>query len=189
MIVMDKYDQHCESMRYRVCGVCVSFALGLLVNHACWYRLVGQGGAQVYKRLYRSRRDAWLGGVAGGIAEYFDIDPVIVRLVWLFTGFFAGGGVLAYLVAWILIPLNPDEAADPRFESRRSWSETVETVVETTRRGPSNPRQTLGWILVIIGFFVLLAKLIPWMVAVSISLWPIAIIILGIALLIQGMRR
>lgn len=137
------------------------------------------------RRLYRSRREAWLGGVAAGIADYFDIDPVIVRLVWLFTIFLGGSGIVAYVIAWVLIPPHPDEPIDPRFEGARNWSETVvETVRET-----SNPRQVLGWILVIVGIVVLMLKLIPVILVVLGALWPLILIILGIALLIQGMRR
>lgn len=137
------------------------------------------------RRLYRSRREAWLGGVAAGIADYFDIDPVIVRLVWLFTIFLGGSGIVAYVIAWVLIPPHPDEPIDPRFEGTRNWSETVvETVRET-----SNPRQVLGWILVIVGIVVLMLKLIPVILVVLGALWPLILIILGIALLIQGMRR
>lgn len=49
-----------------------------------------------------------IGGVCGGIGEYFDIDPTIVRLAWAFMALWVGFGVLAYLIAWIVIPLNPN---------------------------------------------------------------------------------
>lgn len=60
------------------------------------------------KRLYRSRTDRMIAGVAGGIASYLDLDPTLVRLVWAFT-FLPGGvpGLLLYLIAWIVIPLEP----------------------------------------------------------------------------------
>ncbi len=63
-----------------------------------------------YKRLYRSGNDRIVGGVLGGIADYFNIDPVIVRIIYivlLFASF--GFMVLAYLVAWIIIPRNPNQ--------------------------------------------------------------------------------
>ncbi len=56
------------------------------------------------KRLYRSRKDKILGGVCGGIAEYFNIDPVIIRLLWILLIFVGGSGILAYIIAWIIIP-------------------------------------------------------------------------------------
>jgi len=62
--------------------------------------------AQV-KRLYRSGKERILGGVCGGLGEYFSVDPVIIRLLWVFFALVYGTGVLAYLIAWIIIPKNP----------------------------------------------------------------------------------
>ncbi len=61
------------------------------------------------KKLYRSRKNKILAGVCGGIAEYFNQDPTIIRIIFaiLFLGF--GIGLLAYIVAWVLIPVNPSE--------------------------------------------------------------------------------
>ena len=61
-----------------------------------------------YKKLYRSTRDKWLGGVCGGIAEHFNKDPVIIRLLWiLVTIFSVGFGVLAYIIFWIILDKDP----------------------------------------------------------------------------------
>lgn len=59
------------------------------------------------KRLMRSSRDKKLGGVCAGLADYFDLDPTIVRVVWLLAVFLGGTGVLAYLILWIVLPLAP----------------------------------------------------------------------------------
>ena len=60
------------------------------------------------KRLYRSRKDKVIGGVCGGIAAYLEVDPVVVRLVWaILTVISMGMGILAYLVAWVIIPEEP----------------------------------------------------------------------------------
>ena len=57
------------------------------------------------RKLTRSRKDKMLGGVCGGMAEYFDVDPTLVRVAWvLVTLISMGFGVLGYLAAWILIP-------------------------------------------------------------------------------------
>lgn len=63
----------------------------------------------MYKRLYRSRTDRMLAGVCGGIAKYFEIDPTLVRLFWLIATFAGGSGILAYIIAAIVIPLEPIE--------------------------------------------------------------------------------
>ncbi len=61
------------------------------------------------KRLYRSKTERMLGGVCGGLGEHFDVDPTVVRLIWvLVTLISLGTGLLLYLIAWIIIP---DEGA------------------------------------------------------------------------------
>jgi len=56
------------------------------------------------KRLYRSKKEKILGGVCGGIAEYFNKDPTLIRLLWILFTFLGGAGILAYIIAWIIIP-------------------------------------------------------------------------------------
>lgn len=60
------------------------------------------------KRLYRSKTERKISGVCGGIAEYFDVDPTLIRLLWLCAIFFAGGGLFAYIVAIIVVPEKPE---------------------------------------------------------------------------------
>jgi phage shock protein C len=60
------------------------------------------------KRLYRSKRDRKVAGVCGGIGEYFGIDTVLVRLLWVFFTLAGGGGVLAYIIAWFVVPESPE---------------------------------------------------------------------------------
>lgn len=61
------------------------------------------------KKLYRSKTDKKVCGVCGGIAEYLDIDVTLVRLGAVAMVVFAGGGLLAYIVAAIVMPENPNE--------------------------------------------------------------------------------
>src|SRR5512136_1735315 len=61
------------------------------------------------KRLYRSRTHRIIGGVAGGLGEYLDIDPVLVRIVFVVAFFAGGAGLLTYIIAWIIIPEQPRE--------------------------------------------------------------------------------
>ncbi|MFW6021921.1 MAG: PspC domain-containing protein [Halanaerobiaceae bacterium] len=56
------------------------------------------------KRLYRSKEQRIIAGVCGGIAEYFNTDPTIVRLAWVLFAVAFGSGILAYIIAWIVIP-------------------------------------------------------------------------------------
>ncbi|MGN0982688.1 MAG: PspC domain-containing protein [Candidatus Limivicinus sp.] len=59
------------------------------------------------KKLYKSNTNKMLEGVCGGIAEYFGIDPTIVRLAWVVFCALGGSGILAYIIAAIIIPSAP----------------------------------------------------------------------------------
>ena len=60
------------------------------------------------KKLYRSRENAMLAGVCGGIGEFFEIDPTLVRLAWVLFCAMGGSGFVAYIVAAIIIPRAPE---------------------------------------------------------------------------------
>ncbi len=60
------------------------------------------------KRLYKSNTDKKIDGVCAGIAEYFDIDPTIIRLAWVLVSLFVGSGIIAYIIAMIVLPSKPE---------------------------------------------------------------------------------
>ena len=60
------------------------------------------------KRLYKSNKNKMLDGVCGGIGEYINIDPTIVRLGWVVFCALGGSGIIAYIIAAIIIPRNPE---------------------------------------------------------------------------------
>ncbi len=68
-----------------------------------------QDKAKDAPKLLRSKTDRLIGGVCGGVAEYFKIDPFIVRIGWVFITLFAGAGIIAYIAALIIVPENPDQ--------------------------------------------------------------------------------
>ena len=59
------------------------------------------------KRLYLSDTDKKIGGVCGGIGEYFSVDPTLIRLLWVIFALMGGSGILAYIIAWAIIPQKP----------------------------------------------------------------------------------
>ena len=59
------------------------------------------------KKLYRSRKNRVIAGICGGLAEYFDIDLIIVRLITLILVLSFGAGLIAYIIAWIVVPEEP----------------------------------------------------------------------------------
>lgn len=96
------------------------------------------------KRLYRSRTNRVIAGVCGGFAEYFDIDPTLVRIVMILLTIFGGWGILLYVAALIIVPLNPST-----------------TVAGGTAQPVTDPSaiQIIGITMVVIGFFVLFINL------------------------------
>lgn len=123
------------------------------------------------KRLYRSKSNRMIFGVCGGLAEYLNIDAVLVRIAWLALTFFGGIGLLLYIVSLIIIPENPEH---------------------TSQSNEINPKSDRGlfWgsLLIIVGAAMLLKKLglfyyfnlwnLPWQVV-----WAIFLILIGIFLL------
>lgn len=81
--------------------------------------------ADEVKKLYRSKDDRWLGGVCGGIAKYFNVDSTIIRALFILLALAVGGGILVYIILWIIIPEEPDEsvAAAPVEEPDEALSE------------------------------------------------------------------
>jgi phage shock protein C len=123
-----------------------------------------------------------LGGVAGGLAKYLDVDPTLVRLAFVALFFAAGAGFLAYLVAWIVIP-EESGAADA------AASPPVGTEVDSDRRAGGagrGARLVVGAVLVTIGVFLLLDWALPDLYH---FVWPAAVIALGLGLLAYGARR
>ncbi len=75
------------------------------------------------KRLTRSRHERLLAGVAGGIGNYLNIDPLLIRLVFLVLSLANGVGILLYLVFWLLVPLEGSPAMDTRDRVRENVDE------------------------------------------------------------------
>jgi phage shock protein C len=69
------------------------------------------GAVAARQKLMRSRTNRKIAGVCAGFAEYFDLDVTVVRVVWLIVALFGGGGVLAYIIAWIIMPEEPESVA------------------------------------------------------------------------------
>jgi len=65
------------------------------------------------KRLYRSRTEEMIAGVCGGLADYLNVDPTVIRLVFLLLLFAGGGGLFIYLILWVIMPLEPVSGSSP----------------------------------------------------------------------------
>lgn len=142
------------------------------------------------KRLYRSAKSKVFGGVAGGIAEYFDIDPIIIRLLFVIIAFAGGGGAIVYLILWIALPLEPITPFTMNMGSGEPFNSTNPGDQSTSdfSTGTSNPfeipvksenRNGLigGIVLISLGVIFLANRFIP-----NINfgdLWPLVLVVLG----------
>lgn len=133
------------------------------------------------KRLYRSRQNRILAGVCGGIADYFKIDPLIIRLFFVFIFFLNGAGILAYIIGWIIIPERPYDYNGEQYNEKFD----EESYYENESSGFNRTNQRfIGIILIIIGAFIIFSKVIP--LIVWRNFWAIILIVLGISILVKG---
>lgn len=143
------------------------------------------------KRLYRSYTDKMLGGVCGGLGEYFDIDPVIIRVLFIVAVIFGGGGILAYIILWIVIPQKPFTI--PKFNQQSS--NQTETNTEQSSNDDSfknfviekrkmNKNSLVGIILIFLGVLFLLDNFIPRFNFHD--FWPLILIGIGFALILNA---
>ncbi len=127
-----------------------------------------------------------IAGVCGGIAEYLDIDPTLVRLIMVLLFFANGTGFLFYLIAWLIIPLEPEQPDSVRSESEPETRQPAESWEESAEQIRHNPRFWAGIVLIITGVIFLLGNYIPWMSWDT--LWPLFIIALGIYFILDSRR-
>lgn len=166
------------------------------------------------KRIRKSSQDKMLFGVAGGLAEYFNVDPVLVRLVFVLGTFASGVGLMAYIVLAFIMPRQGSSAAHAANVVKENWrsigQETAEAAhkVEDAVRGtpstsegvetPETPTEqpeesrnhaALGLILIILGVILLLINLgvLGWFHWGT--FWPVVLIIAGVAIIIGRVRR
>lgn len=129
------------------------------------------------KKLKRSSSDRVIAGVCGGVGEYFNIDPVVVRIVWVLLSFMPGGpGFLAYLICALIIP------------------EDDGVIYQDDNAGPdtSNTSFFIGIALVVFGG-IMLAKIVWPQFAFRIAnigkYWPVLLIVFGIYIIINQINR
>lgn len=111
------------------------------------------------QKLYRSSNDKMIGGVAGGMAEYFNIDPVILRVLFVLLLFAWGASFFFYILLWIIVPLNPKHRFHINHEYEQSPEDTA-TFKERKRNNESRKNVFAG-ILITIGLIWLFGNMFP----------------------------
>jgi len=158
------------------------------------------------KRLYRSRSDRMIWGVCAGLANYFDTDPTIVRVITVLSIFLGGVGLWAYIILAIVVPLEDSKAAEPKDTIKENVEEMKETARELGREiqstltkgeGESEAatkirhrrRNTLGIIFVVLGVLFLLGSFnIFWWFNWG-NLWPLVLVAIGVLVILSTRRR
>ena len=147
------------------------------------------------KKLYRSKKDQIIGGVCGGIAEYFGIDSTLVRLAFVLFALIEGAGIIAYIIAWIIIPERPEgtqkseeEVYDVEIDKEDEEGEYKASAQEPEeeKKSKEQRKRILGLILVALGIFFIIDNWIPgfyWR-----RFWPVILIILGVVLIYREVR-
>ena len=143
------------------------------------------------RRLYRSRTDSMIGGVAAGLAEYLNADPALVRIVWAILVVVTGGAALVvYIVAWIVVPEEPalEPTTDPVTGEAIAPTGEPAAVPSSTRSGPGGQAGVvIGIGLVVVGLWFLLREYLPeidWGL-----IWPLVLVGIGALVLVTSMRR
>jgi phage shock protein C len=138
------------------------------------------------KKLYRSETDKVIAGVCAGIGEYLDIDPVLVRILFVVFTLAGGAGIVLYFLLWVLLPTKGDVAV-PYDQSLKKNGEEIKqraTSVAASLQDHKN-KQVWGWLVIFIGAFLLLSNLGAFGWFRIQLLWPILIIVLGIIVIFK----
>jgi phage shock protein C len=144
------------------------------------------------RRLYRCRGDRKLAGVAAGMAEYLDLDPTLVRVLWLVSIFFGGFSILLYVILAFVVPPEPlalpgTGVAPDLASATPAWPAHWHDPRAETRRG-GRAGLYVGIVLIVIGAIALADALVPGWAGVA---WfgPAVLVALGAALLAGSIRR
>ncbi|HEX2883737.1 MAG TPA: PspC domain-containing protein [Candidatus Limnocylindria bacterium] len=155
------------------------------------------------RRLYRSRTDRVLGGVAAGVADYVNADPALVRIAWaILVPLTSGLALLVYIVAWIAVPEAPvdapmvqplvgdatgTEGLDAGAERGAAEPGSAWTPPAPVERRDGNAGLIIGAGLVILGLWFLLREYLPgidWGL-----IWPLFIVGVGVVILVNATRN
>ena len=150
-------------------------------------------------KLFRSESDRIVGGVAGGMARYLNLDPLLLRIVFVVMAMINGIGLAIYLLLWLIVPVEQAsfesqeeilrQNADEIRKRGLELSEEAQRAIETkwgTGAGPGKGLLAVGAVLVGAGLLFLLSNIgLLWWVG---KLWPFVLIALGAVLLLNSLK-
>jgi phage shock protein C len=152
------------------------------------------------KKLYRSKNNRIIAGVAGGLGNYFEVDPILIRAVFILFTLVSGFGILLYLILILLIPEEPN-GANPNLdkdnysengsritksaqEAKRNF-QSVANQIKINSRWLKGKRDAAGIAFTLIGLFALGNQLLPHWFNWAL-IWPMLIILIGLYILSRG---
>lgn len=149
------------------------------------------------KKLYRSREDRMVFGLCGGLGEYFEVDPVLVRIIFVFVTFAGGAGILAYLIMSFIVPLAPggenitfkNEAKDFAKKMQNEAHELKNEIKTERRKRHSGFGMFLGLVLIVVGVGWFLNRLGPFYGWYFRGLWPLIVILFGVYLVLRRRKQ
>lgn len=151
------------------------------------------------RRLYRCYHDRRIAGVASGLAEYFDVDPTIVRILWVLSFFFGGVGLLLYIAMAIIVPMEPQVSLAPDAQTGESTGDAPVASPTGWQSTPANHRHAgrgtgrattvIGVILMLFGTLALVDAFLPAWADGGRFLWPAFIVGIGALLVVTAVRR
>jgi len=147
------------------------------------------------KKLYRSEKNKIIAGVCGGLAEYFNIDPVLVRIAFVIVAFINGVGILAYILLWAIVPKESDaDSSDMEKNLKEFGKELKESVdvaaVETKKYTHSKrSKNVIAVIIIITGAVILLNQFnYVWYLRPH-FVFPVLLVVFGVYLLLRGLNN
>ncbi|MFA6588580.1 MAG: PspC domain-containing protein [Patescibacteria group bacterium] len=144
------------------------------------------------RKLYRSRKNRMIGGVCGGLGEYFNIDPIIFRALFVLFTLADGAGILVYIVMMFIVPdenkvegLGKVGSVGGVVDEIKEGAQNMARDFKENPRWMDNRRNWIGLIVVAIGLLILIQQIVPMHWFRWDFVWPILIVIVGLFLILK----
>ena len=145
-----------------------------------------------HTRLYRSETNKVIAGVCGGLGEYFNIDPTIIRILFILFAFLHGSGLIVYIIMWVLVPTESQNAnlgndhVKQNVEEMKEKAKTFAQDLKMSRH--DNTHDSRFWwalLIIVIGFFFLFKNFGLFEGFDLGQYWPVILIILGLVFILR----
>lgn len=141
-----------------------------------------------YQRLYRSRTNRVIAGVAGGLGEYFDIDPTLIRVIFILITIFGGSGIIIYLALWLIVPYKSSRLSEGGLEDNvrqiREQARRVSSEIRISSRRHDS-RVWWGILIMVTGVLFLFNNFGFFTIFSIVKIWPFILIVFGLAVLLK----